>query len=464
MLVLLFILMVISIVLTYVLPKGAYGTVPGGDGTEPDYGAYIPLPDETGIPVWKGILAPFLILGSSDGISLIMLCLFLLVIVGTFQAMNDNRGVQVIVGRIIERFRTRRMLLLSVISLAFMLFGAMFGLFEEMLTLLPIIAILAVSLGYDSFTGFIVTIVACGFGFSSAVTNPFTVLFASQIIGVNPMVNVWYRILIFFVMFGVIELFLWLHLRKIEREPSSSLTYAHDEKLRQSILEKSGGEDLSGVGNERRIFLSYTVFFAVVLSVIILFSSVEQIRDYTVVALIAVFLAGGILASLISTGFNFRLTFGSFGKGVLSAVPTILFVLMASSVKFILIEGKVLPTITHRINGLVGRNDPFTVTLILFIIVLALEFFISSSTAKAIFVMSVLGVLNLGLTKEMQVLIYTFADGYTNLLFPTSPVMLIGLSMIEVSYFKWLKKSWPLFLVTFSLVIGFLMFGILIRY
>ena len=78
--------------------------------------------------------------------------------------------------------------------------------------------------------------------------------------------------------------------------------------------------------------------------------------------------------------------------------------------------------------------------------------------------MSVLGVLNLGLTKEMQVLIYTFADGYTNLLFPTSPVMLIGLSMIEVSYFKWLKKSWPLFLVTFSLVIGFLMFGILIRY
>ena len=42
--------------------------------------------------------------------------------------------------------------------------------------------------------------------------------------------------------------------------------------------------------------------------------------------------------------------------------------------------------------------------------------------------------------------------------------MLIGLSMIEVSYFKWLKRSWRLFLLTFALVIGFLLFGVLIGY
>ena len=78
--------------------------------------------------------------------------------------------------------------------------------------------------------------------------------------------------------------------------------------------------------------------------------------------------------------------------------------------------------------------------------------------------MSILSVLTLDLTKEMQVLIYTFADGYTNLLFPTSPVLLIGLSMIEFSYYKWLKKSWPLFAVTFALVAVFLMLGIFIGF
>ncbi len=41
-------------------------------------------------------------------------------------------------------------------------------------------------------------------------------------------------------------------------------------------------------------------------------------------------------------------------------------------------------------------------------------------------------------------LIYLFGDGYTNLFFPTSPVLWIGLSMIGMSYGKWLKKSAPL--------------------
>jgi uncharacterized ion transporter superfamily protein YfcC len=173
---------------------------------------------------------------------------------------------------------------------------------------------------------------------------------------------------------------------------------------------------------------------------------------------------GGLFAAIVASGRDFKGTLKSFGKGVLSALPTILFILMASSIKYILVEGHVLPTITHTINGLVQDKNPYTLALVLFLIVIVLEFFISSSTAKAIFVMSILGVLTLGLTKEMQVLIYTFADGYTNLLFPTSPVLLIGLSMIGFSYFKWLKKSWPLFVITYVLVVAFLMVGVAIGY
>ena len=78
--------------------------------------------------------------------------------------------------------------------------------------------------------------------------------------------------------------------------------------------------------------------------------------------------------------------------------------------------------------------------------------------------MGILSVLSLGMTKEMVVLIYTFADGYTNLLFPISPVLLIGLSMIGVSYFKWVKKSIIFFALIFALVIGFIALGLLIGY
>ncbi len=457
-LILLFALMVVSVVLTYVIPKGAYRTAVV-DGEEiVDYQSYEPLEDASGIPVWKGLLAPFLLLGGGDGINIIMLSVFLLVIVGTFQEMNDNNGIKVTVDRVISKFSGRRFLLLSIVTLVFMLFGAMLGLFEEMLTLLPVIVILSVSLGYDSFTGFLISIVACGFGFSSAITNPFTVLFASQLIGVNPMTNVWYRIIIFIVMYGLIELTVYLYTKKIKKDPKSSYTYESDLRLKGNVFKEDKVE------GEKRIFLSYMIFFAVVLAVLIAFSAIDAIRGYTVVALIAVFLIGGTLASLVASGFDFKSTFKSLLKGALSVIPTVLFILMASSVKYILVEGRVLPTITNAINGLVENRNPYSLALILFLIVLVLEFFISSSTAKAIFVMSILGVLTLDLTKEMQVLIYTFADGYTNLLFPTSPVLLIGLSMIEFSYFKWLKKSWPLFAVTFTLVILFLILGIFIGF
>ena len=137
---------------------------------------------------------------------------------------------------------------------------------------------------------------------------------------------------------------------------------------------------------------------------------------------------------------------------------------MASSIKYILVEGKVLPTITNYIQVTVEGKDIFLIAMVLFLIILVLEFFISSSTAKAIFVMGILSVLSLGLSKEMLVLIYTFGDGYTNLLFPTSPVLLISLSMIGVSYFKWLKKSFVFFIITFLLVIGFIFLGIVIGY
>ena len=453
--ILLFLLMAVAIVLTYVLPKGEFAVLENG---ETDYHTLIDLGKEGGINIFKGIFSPFLLLGADGGISIIMLCIFLLVIAGVFQAMNDNNGIRVIVNRIIKTFKNRKFLLLCVVALIFMMFGAFLGLFEEVLTLLPIIAILTLSLGYDSFTGFLVSIVACGFGFSSAITNPFTVVFASNLIGVNPFIKIWFRIIIFIVMYLLVILTVFLYTRRIKKKPESSLTYENDMSLRNEVFKD---EEIT---NEKKIFISYVSFFALALVTIIVCSAIVALRDYVVVALIAVFLIFGLLVALISSDWDFKKTFKSFGKGALSVVPTLLFILMASSIKYILVEGKVLPTIVYTINNAVEGKNIFAIAFILFAIVLGLEFFISSSTAKAVFVMSIVGVLTLGLTKETLVLIYTFADGYTNLLFPTSPVLLIGLSMMGVSYFKWLKKSWPLFIVTFSLVAGFLVLALVIGY
>ena len=141
-----------------------------------------------------------------------------------------------------------------------------------------------------------------------------------------------------------------------------------------------------------------------------------------------------------------------------------MFIALAASIKYVFDRGCVLPTIVNSINPLIAGRSPVLVALIIYLIVLLLEFFISSSTAKAILVMGLLAMVNTGLSKQMLVLLYTFGDGYTNVIFPTSPVLLISLSMIEVEYFTWIRKSAALFAVNFLLVLAFIAFGVVIGY
>ena len=452
-------LLIVSIVLTYVVPKGAFGTLPNG---ETNYLDYIRLDDKGGIPIWQGLLAPILVFFSADGLSLFMLSLFLFVVSAAFQVMNDAGGIRTLVGAVSERFKERRALLLVLMAFLFYCFGALLGLFEEMLTMLPIVCALCLSVGFDSFTGFVCCILACGFGFAGAVTNPFTVLLASEIIGANPMEHIWFRIVIFLVMFGLLMAFLFLYVRKIRKSPAASLTFGHDERVRAgsgAVLQ----QEQTDTSRARKLKISYAVFLSAALALIIVSSLSPALRGYTVVILIAYFLIFGILAGAVASG-DLKFVLKSFLRGMGGAAPTIVFIALAASIKFVFDKGQILPTIVNQINAYIEGHSPVMIALIIYLIVLVLEFFISSSTAKAILVMGLLAMVNTGLTKQMLVLLYTFGDGYTNVIFPTSPVLLISLSMIEVEYFSWIKKSAPLFIMNLLLVVGFIALGVVVGY
>ena len=437
-------LLVLSIALTWIVPRGEFARLPDGSA---DYGSYTRLEGVPGIPVWKGLLAPVLVFFGPDGLSLAVLCVFLFVISAAFQVMEDAGGVRALVGAVARRFRSRRRLLLVLLAFLFYCFGAFLGLFEEMLTMLPVAASLCVMLGYDAFTGFLCCILACGFGFASAVTNPFTVLLASQIIGVDPMSQIWYRLVIFAVMFLLLIGYILFYAKRTAAPTADPAPVP-------------GGGDPA---REKRTRTVYAVFLLLSLALIAACSLVPALRGYTVAVLAAYFLVFGLLAGVLASG-DARGVLRSFGRGLLGALPTLAFIALSASVKYVFDEGRILPTIAGQISRALSGRSPFLIALWIWLIVLALEFFISSSTAKAILVMGLLSVVQVGLRKELLVLIYTFADGYTNVLFPTSPVLLIGLSMMETDYFRWLKRSWPLFLLTAALVLAFLALAIVVGY
>ena len=447
-------LMILTIILTYIIPKGAYNIDANGNVL---YDEYVSLPDAKGINIFKGLFSPVLLLFANGGISVIMLSIFLLFISGAFQVMNDVNGMKIIVNKLINKFKDHKKTLISIIVLIFMSFGSFFGLFEETLTLLPLIIMLSLSLGYDSYTGFLMCTVATGLGFASAITNPFTVITASSIIDASQISTLWFRIIIFIVMYGLLLLFIRSHIMKIERDKTLSPTYEQD--LQKQYIDDNIYEDNI---NGDRIYKTYLTFLSLLLVFIITITSIPSLRDYTVVFLIVFFLLGGLISGYCACK-DIKKTLNSFINGIISALPTLVMVLMASSIKYILEEGMILDTITNSITTFVNGKDTFLVALIILVIVLILEFMISSSTAKAIFVMSILGGVSLGISKELLVLIYILGDGYTNILFPTSPVLLISLGMTGLSYTSWLNKSKWLFVIIATLVVMFILLGVLLN-
>lgn len=448
-------LIVFSIIITYIVPKGTFESYVNEFGEVVyDYTKYIKLPNQEGINIFKGILSPILVLFSSDGLSLLMLSLFILFIAGAFQVMSDTNGINSIVCFFVNKFKEKKMILIAIIAFVFMLFGSFFGLFEEMLSLLPIIVMLTISLGFDGYTGFLICIVSCAFGFASAITNPFTVIAASSIIGVSPMYNLWFRILIFVIMYGLLIGYTFVHIKKITKNPMRSPTYETDCKKREQLIVNENSFD-------RKSLNTYLIFLLIVLVSIIVFTSFKATRGYSVVLLMAMFLIGGLTTGYIVSK-DFKLTLKLFLKGLISALPTILLILMASSIKYILEQGNVLASIANSISIFVKDKNPFVLALLIYLIITFIEFFISSSTAKAVFVMGILSIVNIGLSNELLVLIYLFGDGYSNVFFPTSPVLLIALSMIGLNYIKWIKSGKWLIISNIILVIALIILAVLI--
>jgi uncharacterized ion transporter superfamily protein YfcC len=460
-LIILFALLLSAGVLTYLVPAGEY--LRDLDGTIiPDSFSY--LSGVGGYPVWRWLTAPFEVLGSTDGITIIMISLFLLILGGTFTVMDKTGGITVIIKRLVTRFKAKKYTLLRLVVLVFMSFGAFFGIFEESIALLPIMILLSLSLGWDTLVGVGMTLLAAGFGFASAITNPFSVGIASEIAGVNILSGALYRVFIFLIMYGLLSTFLVRYAKKIEKDPSKSPMYEEDFKKNKNF-------DMMNeihYDNEKTIFKTYTTMFVVLLVFVIGISLLEllgivEIPAIPVIAL--TFLIGGIVSGIIVTK-QPKQTLKIFGNGVLGVAPAILLIMLAASVKFIITQGQIMDTILYYLAGVLTNQSAIVGILLIYALVLIVQFFIGSASAKAILIIPLLIPLVslVGISKELAILAFVFGDGYTNVIFPTNAVLLIGLSIASVSYTKWFKWTAVLQLITLVLTVGLLLLALAIGY
>jgi len=156
----------------------------------------------------------------------------------------------------------------------------------------------------------------------------------------------------------------------------------------------------------------------------------------------------------------------SFFAGVKSIFPAVIMILMSSSIKYTLEEARVLDTVLHGAVGVADSLPRWAVLLFIYLIVLGMNFFIPSGSAKAFMLIPLIVPLAqiFGISAQLCVLAFAFGDGFSNVFYPTNPALLISLGLADVSYTDWFKWSWKFQGMNLVLTSALLLLGLAIGY
>ncbi|MEE1014755.1 MAG: TIGR00366 family protein [Lachnospiraceae bacterium] len=375
-----FIMMIVTYALTFIIPGG-------------------------GIPFWKWALSPILVLFSEDNSSMIAVIILLIVLGGLFNTLDKFGVLRFLLDKITDKFGKSRRILLAVIPLFFMVLGSAIGTFEECVPLVPIVVALAIRLGWDALTGPGMSILAAGCGFAAGVCNPFTVGVAQEIAGLRTFSGIWLRIVGFVLIYGLLMLFLWWHVKKIEKPMDTVIAGGETKKEKASEIQRSVGSKI--------------------LKIVL-----------------------------------------TFKDGVISVLPGVLLIMMANSIRYTLMEGNILDAFLAGAIELVAGLPRWGVILFIYALVLVMNFFIPSGSAKAFLLMPLIvpTAEAFGISSQLCVLAFAFGDGFSNVFYPTNPVLLISLGLANISYGNWVKWSGKFQLANLILTSVILLFGLAVGY
>lgn len=444
--------------------------------------------------------------------------IFILLIGGAFWIMNSTKSIDVGIMaflRYTKKMEKSKFLrniginniVMVLIMIMFSIFGAVFGMSEETIAFIIILVPLSISMGYDSIVGVCLVYVAAHLGFAGAILNPFTIGIAQGISDIPLYSGIQYRIICWFIINFIGFYFILRYAKRIRRNPEKSIMYKADEYWRSKSLKQGEeikyytpiaawitagitlivliifateypfttlqiGNDPAGALTFRAIpiiagLFAISSFFALRKSVHFF---VLNLLAFTIIFLIVgtmgygwyvreigtLFFVMGILSGLAvnNSANNITKLFLEGSKDILSAA---LVVGLAGGIIVILKDGRILDTIMFSVSDSLSNTGKVGSTGVMYSIQTFLNIIIPSGSAKAALTMPIMAPFSdlIEISRQTTVLAFQFGDGFTNMITPTSGVLIGSLGVARIPYEKWVKWVWPL--ITIMVILGFLL-------
>ena len=409
--------------------------VPGGQYVKADDGTLSYEPVDAVPQTWQVLSAVYHGFVKQAGI-----IVFILVVGGAFWLLNATGAVEAGIQRFIVRIGKRDLLVLVALTVLFSLAGAVFGMSEETIPFVGIVVPLVVSMGYDAFMGMLVVYVASNVGFSSAFLNPFTVGIAQGMADLPLFSGMGYRIFCWAFLTLLMVVFVCFYARRTKKQTSPHAP---------SVIPSAAKESV------RLTRRQSWVLVVLLLTVIALIVGVTC-WDWYMPEITGLFLGMGILCGIIA-GFSANRIADELIAGARDILSAALVVGFASGIIVILQDGKVVDSILHGMQEGLDGSSPVASLSAMYGIQALINFIIPSATAKAAITIPIMAPFAdmVGVSRQAMVLAFQFGDGFTNMVTPTSGVLVAALAMARIPYAKWVKWVWKG--VAVLLVLGLLL-------
>ena len=356
---------------------------------------------------------------------------FILIVGGAFWVLNATGAVSYGINRFIAGAGKYDRLVLAGLALLFSLGGAVFGMSEETIPFVGIVVPLMTAMGYDAITGLLVVYVASNIGFSAAFLNPFTVGIAQEMSGLPLFSGMGYRLICWTFLTAALIVFILWYSARIRKTPSADPVQVVDD---------------SGEGRSER--KRHTAILVVLLlTVVMLIVGVTCFKWY-MAEISALFLVMGIVVGILG-GFSANRIADEFVAGAKDILSAALVVGLASGIIVILQDGHVVDSILHGLESGLGDAGKTGSLALMYGTQTVINLLIPSATAKAAVTIPIMAPFCdlIHLSRQSMVMAFQFGDGFTNMLTPTSGVLMAALAMARVPYGKWLKWVWKYVLI-----------------
>ena len=406
-----FAMILLSALLTWFVPGGEY--VKGEEGT-------LSYRDVESVPQLFGVFtALYHGFVKQSGI-----IIFILIVGGSFWLLNSTGAISVGIGRFIRSVGRYHKVVLVAITLLFSLAGAIFGMSEETIPFVGIVVPLVVSMGYDAFLGMFIVYVAANVGFSSAFLNPFTVGIAQEMAELPLFSGMEYRLICWALLTLLLILYVLFYAKSIYKAP-------------QTAAEQQTFVAPQPMSAAQKIIL--LILFATIVLLVV----GVTLWGWYMAEISGLFLAMGIVSGIVA-GYDSGRISSEMIAGAKDILSSALVVGLASGIIVILQEGRIIDSILNSLQAALNNAGGEWSLSAMYGIQALINTIIPSATAKAAITIPIMAPFSdmVGVSRQAMVLAFQFGDGFTNMITPTSGVLIASLSMARISYSDWVRKIW----------------------